>query len=112
MAFGARRGSGRFFELPAAFRQRLIDRADRHHLQAILRRERSWRGGTRARVGDVEMIAPCLDRTWRAAIGGNEGAEYGRRLDESAAPTVRLVVVSPFAVDEYFQPSALNCLFG
>ena len=47
------------------------------------------------------MIAPGFGGKCRAAIGGDEGPERGSRPDESAALAIGLVVVSPFAVDQY-----------
>ena len=50
---------------------------------------------------NVQMIAPGFGGKCRAAIGGDEGPERGSRPDESAALAIGLVVVSPFAVDQY-----------
>ena len=55
----------------------------------------------RARPRDVKMVAPGGGGKRRTAVGGDKGAERGRRPHERAVLAVALFVVDPFAVDQY-----------
>ena len=96
---GDRIGRGEF---PAAGEQQRLDQAHRHHAFELLERAQDHGAvAPRTRPRDVEMVAPGGGGKRRAAVGGDKGAERGRRPHERAVFAVALFVVDPFAVDQY-----------
>jgi len=96
---GDRIGRGEF---PAALEQQRLDQAHRHHAFELLERAQDHGAvAPRTRPRDVEMVAPGGGGKRRAAVGGDKGAERGRRPHERAVLAVALFVVDPFAVDQY-----------